>query len=87
MTGYYDLRGNFIQGATVGGVPGQSMNTIEMEAQALATWCEETGSDPRIELKKMFQKHQVLKTEQWHWPDNPHPLSPLIAMMVKEAFQ
>ena len=86
MTGYYDLQGNFIQGRTVGGCSGTSINTIEMECQAKATYLRETGGNAMPAIGEMLQKHQVLKSDKWSAFDNPHPLSPLITLLVEETF-
>jgi len=86
MTGYYDLHGNFIQGRTVGGNSGVSVNTIEMECEAKATYLRENGGGALVAMSEMLQKHQVLKSDQWSYPDNRHPLSPLVALLIEETF-
>lgn len=85
-TGYYDIHGNFIEGATVGGGIGVSTNALEIECLAAASNVRDNGVSAKSEMARLLAKHPVLKSDNWEYPAKPHPLSPLIEYFWKEIF-
>jgi len=82
---YFNSKGQFVSGQTLGG-SGVSTSVIDLEVQDAVYRCANHGASARDEIKQMFKKHPVLKTDQWSYPDNPHPLSALVAEFVREIY-
>lgn len=82
---YFNSKGQFVAGQTIGG-PGVSTSAIEMEIQDAVYRCKNYGESPKECMRVLLKKHPVLKTDQWSYPDNPHPLSALIAEFVKDIY-
>ena len=82
---YFNSRGQFVSGQTMGG-SGVSTSVIEMEVQDSVYRCVNYGASALDEMRQILKKHPVLKTDQWSYPDNPHPLSALVAEYVREIY-
>ena len=86
MAGFYDKNGNFVENATVGlrNGGGALSPTVSVEVDAA---CERAtnGGSAKAELVKLFDAHPLLCSDRWSYPDNPHPLSRLVALYVDEV--
>jgi hypothetical protein len=86
VAGFYDKNGNFVENATVGlrNGGGALSPTVSVEVDAACERVRESGS-ALVELKKLFDAHPLLRSDRWSYPDNPHPLSRLVALYVDEV--
>lgn len=82
---YFNSKGQFVSGQTMGGSR-FSTSVIEMEVEDAVYRCVNHGASAHEKMKHMLKKHPVLKTDQWLYPDNPHPLSALVAEFVRNIY-
>jgi hypothetical protein len=84
MAGFYDSRGNFIEGATVGGGRVSPPDTAELEAEVTAAVlrCSQ-GASARDAMAYFYRTYPHLREDLWEIGEDP--LSPLMDYYVKET--
>jgi hypothetical protein len=81
--GYYNARGEFVEGHLHGGDSGTATSAINHEVDEAVARCR-NGASAKREMMLFYQKYPHLK--QNRWAVGEHPLSPLVNEYVIEIF-
>lgn len=80
--GYYNTRGEFVEGHLMGGEVGTATSAINHEVDEAVARCR-NGASAKREMVLLYQKYPHLK--QNRWAVGEHPLSPLLGEYVIET--
>jgi hypothetical protein len=80
--GYFNARGEFVEGHLMGGQVGTTTSAINHEVDEAVSRCR-GGASAHREMVLMFKKHPHLKQDRWEVGE--HPLSPVLAEYVRQT--
>jgi hypothetical protein len=80
--GYFNARGEFVEGHLIGGETGTTTSALNHEVDEAVSRCR-GGASAQREMLLLFKKHPHLK--QNSWAVGEHPLSPLITEYTNQT--